>query len=38
MCRTLLENNRKRGEGKNSWTLSFRQVELPIVDMILGKT
>jgi hypothetical protein len=37
MCRTLLENNRKHGEGKNSWTLSFRQVELPIVDLILGK-
>jgi hypothetical protein len=38
MCRTLLENNRKHGEGKNSWTLRFRQVELPIVDLILGKT
>lgn len=38
MCRTLLENKRKHGEGKNSWTLSFRQVELSIVDLILGKT
>ena len=33
-----MENNRKHGEGKNSWTLNFRQVELPIVDLILGKT
>jgi len=38
MCRTILENNRKHGEGKNAWTPSFRQVELPIVDMILGET